>query len=411
MAFSLNPAQPDDVVEVGVPVSSLGSSWIQVPILDAESSKTLNTPTIEQDSFDLLQGTTSASTSMQPTILKPQASTPTIISHEDVWGNIGQSPSNQISFVHSNSNFGDIFNEINFDDDFMSVEGPEWLDELIHSEKTFNDVEQVLKEEPNQNESIPLQVDFQQPKVPHQQLFEIRIPIPETVLSLDQERTDRNSGMREEHVDTLEISHERKSSDERRVVFAADQSNIIEQQPTVLQVLNTQFGQQGKARGRGRPPKEGVRKITPKVDKRRFVTDDESTCSASEGYLTEDEVERMKKRRARDLNNEASKRCRENRKLLFKKQLEELETLTKRNQDLKRTLNDLHNQVSTLKESMMDTIFKGRIQNLPPKNEAWCQQFDSVEMLAAQAAPCAGMCFDLIPMLQQLKDEENMQYY
>ena len=51
----------------------------------------------------------------------------------------------------------------------------------------------------------------------------------------------------------------------RRVVFAADQSNIIEQQPTVLQVLNAQFGQQGKARGRGRPPKEGVRKITPKV--------------------------------------------------------------------------------------------------------------------------------------------------
>merc|ERR1712168_368484 len=151
-------------------------------------------------------------------------------------------------------------------------------------------------------------------------------------------------------------------------------------------MLKANQRQQVKTRGRGRPPKEGVRTITPKVDRHRLVTDEDSTVSASDGYLTEDELERMKKRRARDLNNEASKRCRENRKLLFKKQLEELETLTKRNQDLKRTLNDLHNQVSTLKESMMDTIFKGRNQNLPPKNEAWCQQFDSVEMLAAQAA-------------------------
>ena len=36
------------------------------------------------------------------------------------------------------------------------------------------------------------------------------------------------------------------------------------------------------------------------MDKRRFVTDDESTCSASEGYLTEDEVEKMKKRYSLD---------------------------------------------------------------------------------------------------------------
>jgi len=414
MVYSLNLA-PTEGGEVGVPGSSLGGSWSPV---EAESN-ILNTPTYEPASPEWPKQLSSNSTSMNSTLNDPQASTSGVMSWEntqlfedveDVWRNFEQPPSKQI--FPKMQNFGDIFNATNFDDanlDDIHLTGMQDFVAFDNSDNEIVDIEHVLKEEPLQTEIVKNMAPVDLPNSSHQPMYEIRIPIPETVISMNEELIlNAQREMKTEHLESNEHSNQIKSLDKRCVESCTDQSRLIEQQPTVLQMLKANQGQQVKTRGRGRPPKEGVRTITPKVDRHRLVTDEDSTVSASDGYLTEDELERMKKRRARDLNNEASKRCRENRKLHFKKQLEELDTLTKRNQHLKEILNDLHTQVTSLKESMMDTIFKGRCQNLPPKNEVWYLQFDSAEILAAQAAPCAGTCIDLVPMLQQ--NNEDMQY-
>merc|ERR1712107_40455 len=72
-------------------------------------------------------------------------------------------------------------------------------------------------------------------------------------------------------------------------------------------------------RKRGRPVDTTPREITQKLPRmrRKSTTTSESEfvyCSDSASGMTDDEVSALKYRRMRDLNNEASKRCRENRK-------------------------------------------------------------------------------------------------
>ena len=77
-------------------------------------------------------------------------------------------------------------------------------------------------------------------------------------------------------------------------------------------------------RKRGRPVDNSPREITVKLprlrrDRRTSTTSasDSDLVSCSESSvsgMTEDEISALKYRRMRDLNNEASKRCRQNRK-------------------------------------------------------------------------------------------------
>ena len=80
----------------------------------------------------------------------------------------------------------------------------------------------------------------------------------------------------------------------------------------------------------------------------------------SEGrYLTEQEVALMKWRRGRDLNNVASKRCRENRKLRQQRMEEEAEQLLARNAELKRRLRALEAKVRRVKEYYLTQMLPG----------------------------------------------------
>ena len=76
-----------------------------------------------------------------------------------------------------------------------------------------------------------------------------------------------------------------------------------------------------------------------------YVTDNE--------VLTEQEVHDMKYRRQRDLNNVASKRCRENRKRKQVEMEEELEFQQRWNAELKSKLDSVTAKVQRLKEFML----------------------------------------------------------
>ena len=80
--------------------------------------------------------------------------------------------------------------------------------------------------------------------------------------------------------------------------------------------------------------------------------------SDSASGLTDDEVSALKYRRMRDLNNVASKRCRENRRIKMEKSETELKDLLEKNIHLKETVNLLETKVSKLK-----TIFLSRMSN------------------------------------------------
>merc|ERR1711994_130709 len=68
--------------------------------------------------------------------------------------------------------------------------------------------------------------------------------------------------------------------------------------------------------------------------------------------LGEDE----KYRKMRSQNNEASKRCRENRKRKAKEMEEELEFLEKKNQKLKETFESMEREVKAMKRRLLSNI-------------------------------------------------------
>ena len=83
-----------------------------------------------------------------------------------------------------------------------------------------------------------------------------------------------------------------------------------------------------------------------------------SYMSDSASGLTDDEVSALKYRRMRDLNNVASKRCRENRKHKMESAEMELQNLLDKNVHLHETANLLEAKVSKLK-----SLFLARMSN------------------------------------------------
>jgi len=129
-----------------------------------------------------------------------------------------------------------------------------------------------------------------------------------------------------------------------------------------------------KRRGRGRPSVPLGRAITPRLPRRRITSGEESDTTAvyystDEGSLTEAEAEKMRYRRMRDLNNEASKRCRENRKGKFAQLEEQRDTLMVRNQALRKRLSTLEANVRKLKSFYLEHLAAGR--ELPRPELMW----------------------------------------
>ena len=121
-------------------------------------------------------------------------------------------------------------------------------------------------------------------------------------------------------------------------------------------------------RKRGRPIDNSPREITVKLprlrrDRRTSTTSasDSDLVSCSESSvsgMTEDEISALKYRRMRDLNNEASKRCRENRKLRLGSAETDLRRQAERNLQLKAAVRALEARVARLKR-----VFLTNIQN------------------------------------------------
>merc|ERR1712110_745665 len=103
------------------------------------------------------------------------------------------------------------------------------------------------------------------------------------------------------------------------------------------------------SRKRGRPAlPSGGRKITP-----------HPSATAAAADLTEDEASAQKFRRMRDLNNEASKRCRENRKLKQEEAEMELQQLMVINQERKRIVAEMERKVKELKARILTHVSGG----------------------------------------------------
>jgi len=112
-------------------------------------------------------------------------------------------------------------------------------------------------------------------------------------------------------------------------------------------------------RKRGRPSKNEPRDITPRLPRlpRTHSSDSEYAYVSDSGdLLTDDEVSALKYRRMRDLNNEASKRCRQTRKEKMVSKEAELNSLTERNAKLKRALVKMEAQVQDLKSKFLAEI-------------------------------------------------------
>jgi len=119
-------------------------------------------------------------------------------------------------------------------------------------------------------------------------------------------------------------------------------------------------------RKRGRPVDVTPRKITAKLPRmrRKSTANSDSDLgfpglayqSDSASGLTDDEVSALKYRRMRDLNNEASRRCRENRKMKLGDAEAELNALKQKNITLKQNVHDLETKVSQLKRKFLITV-------------------------------------------------------
>jgi len=135
--------------------------------------------------------------------------------------------------------------------------------------------------------------------------------------------------------------------------------------PTILMVIE---GRNKKTRGR---PPVSTRKITKRVNAKvlraaRPITDDES---ATESNMSDVEyIAQMKYRRSRDLNNEASKRCREKRKEKFFELCQQRDGLADRNVELRAKLANMEKLVAELKKYFNENC----VANNPlPTNSQW----------------------------------------
>jgi len=113
-------------------------------------------------------------------------------------------------------------------------------------------------------------------------------------------------------------------------------------------------------RKRGRPARDEPRDITPKLPRlpRGQTTSDSEYAYVSDscGILTDDEVSALKYRRMRDLNNEASKRCRQTRKQKMAGNEAEVEKLTERNRQLKAMVEKMESSMMEMKMKFLSEI-------------------------------------------------------
>jgi len=119
-------------------------------------------------------------------------------------------------------------------------------------------------------------------------------------------------------------------------------------------------------RKRGRPLDVTPRKITaklPRMRRKSTVNSDSDLSfpglayqSDSASGLTDEGVSALKYRRMRDLNNEASRRCRENRKTKQGDAEAELDALRQKNITLKQNVHDLESKVSRLKRKFLVSV-------------------------------------------------------
>jgi len=113
-------------------------------------------------------------------------------------------------------------------------------------------------------------------------------------------------------------------------------------------------------RKRGRPARDSPRDITPKLPRlpRGQTTSDSEYAYVSDscGILTDDDVHALKYRRMRDLNNEASKRCRQTRKEKSFSQEIEVTQLMEKNQKLKEVIEKMETQVLEMKTKFLSEI-------------------------------------------------------
>jgi len=107
-----------------------------------------------------------------------------------------------------------------------------------------------------------------------------------------------------------------------------------------------------KKKGPGRPPRIEARVITPKPIRDGRVT----KVSDDHVYVRLEDSEDQKYRRMRDLNNEASKRCRQNRKNKFIAVEIEMEYLEEKNKELKFKVRKMEEIVATLKKKFISDI-------------------------------------------------------
>jgi len=107
-----------------------------------------------------------------------------------------------------------------------------------------------------------------------------------------------------------------------------------------------------KKKGRGRPPKTTPGLITPRPGR----TTGSSRSSDHIYVVRSEDRDTQRYRRMRDLNNEASRRCRQNRKSKFFQLEIEREQLEKKNKALKFKLQKMEEIVSTLKQKFISDI-------------------------------------------------------
>jgi len=113
----------------------------------------------------------------------------------------------------------------------------------------------------------------------------------------------------------------------------------------------------GHNRKRGRPAKPlGSRTITPMPPSRTYTAVSDLELSDSSVIMTDDEVSAQKYRRMRDLNNMASRRCRETRKEKAEEAERELHTQLRRNLQLKRIVAKMEAQMKVMKRRILTEV-------------------------------------------------------
>jgi len=157
----------------------------------------------------------------------------------------------------------------------------------------------------------------------------------------------------------------------------------------VVTLIKEEANQPPVKRGRGRPRVPRTQPEAPRRPRGRPPT--AAAFANVENYesssnMSSEELQDVRYRRMRDLNNAASKRCRVNRKRKSEMQEEEQVLEAARNMELKIKVQDLESQVAKFKTAIFDLIKKRKIEKT--------LEATSVSASTSQPEP-AVMSFDL----------------